>query len=489
MMVPSVTRFIFLKLLPALLLPVLLSVSAHALSEDFTYIETATVRRYFFTHEKNWKQFVNSNRGYKIAGDDVQLVCDFLNDSYHMVFYPTRRQKNRYFSFGTTIYQFDRDRNLEKAIIFYQASDTILPASITEERWKKDIIPRINSQYTRNTLNQYYRQQNGRGPYLLNQTKLSRTPLFALTLWSVLNQLGLEQYTNESFLSFENNDENLMDIFLLGRPYKRNIPAYFPAERTKTATLSAIFTILEKIDLDDTLLLKRNDIAMKQRFIDAIVKPAINKEFIEDGARNEFGEFITIADNRLQEESSGFNCSGFVKEIADIYIRQFNPDFKWLSIEELKRRRDDNRDENSYRQYDLQYDPLFGLDWGRNIADNINELCRYESIQAELLQPDGMYASFQSSGFLVKDLEQILFKENQEDPAWIYMVIFNRIRSTKPVIPEFYHLSILVPQSANEEFTIRVFESNAETSFEQLSRIHAGEKAAIIKIPVPYFYY
>ena len=111
---------------------------------------------------------------------------------------------------------------------------------------------------------------------------------------------------------------------------------------------------------------------LKKKFIDKIISPSLGYKYIDDGARDEFGKFVYIKnDNEQKTYEQGFNCCGFDKDVADNYIRLINPDFRYLKIPTLKTKRENEREKIAFQYYDLDYNPFFGLDWGKNLADKI----------------------------------------------------------------------------------------------------------------------
>ncbi len=301
------------------------------------------------------------------------------------------------------------------------------------------------------------------------------------------------QKENNSYIYFDKNNPGKFDIILFGKIYKRNLPYYFPFDSLKIISLYKIFSLLEDNKIQNEVLITKDDSVIKERLINKIILPSIGFKYIDDGARDEFGNFVYIENENEQKlNEQGFNCSGFIKDVADNYIRLINPDFRYLNIPDLKKERTDERENIAFQYNDLDYNPFFGIDWAKNISDKINQLCNYNVIKAQEYNKD-KYAIYQKyRGYDIGNLKEILFRDQQNDSTNFYILIFNRLRTEKPVVPEYYHLAIIIPYFKDKHFYLRVFESSEETDFTRISilekDISKEEKVVIIKVPIPVIY-
>jgi hypothetical protein len=293
------------------------------------------------------------------------------------------------------------------------------------------------------------------------------------------------QNNNNSYLQFDIANPNKFDVYLFGKPVKKNIPYYFPFDSLKFMSTTSILALLDREDIKNETMIADDDFVIKQKLIDKIIAPALPLEYNEDGAINEFGNFVFISNEELQTVKPGVNCSGFVKEIADNYIRLENPDFKRLSVGELKTKRKSERKDSPFSYVEDRYDQFFGLDWAKNIADKINEYYGYKIIKAEVLDNDEIARYYDPTGYKTEELKEILFRDQNKDSRYFYIVAFNKLRQTPPPIPVFYHLAVVVPYFKNDHFYLRCFESTDETDFSKMISLHPDEKAVIIKVPVP----
>lgn len=309
----------------------------------------------------------------------------------------------------------------------------------------------------------------------------------------LLRVLVFFQNDDKSYIHFSKNNPGKFDVVLFGKIYRRNLPYYFPFDSLKIISLYKILSLLEDNKLQNEILITKDDSTFKEKLINKIIIPGVGFEYINDGARDEFGSFVYIEnENEQKANEQGFNCSGFIKDVADNYIRLINPDFRYLKITDLKKERTDERENIAYQYYDLDYNPFFGLDWAKNISDKINQLCNYNVIKAEEYDKDNYVIHQKYRGYDVENLKEILFRDQQKDSTNFYILVFNRLRLEKPVVPEYYHLAIVVPYFKDKHFYLRVFESSYETDFTRVSNLandkSREEKIVIFKVPIPVIY-
>ena len=391
------------------------STTFYPIDDSLKYYDTVNARKAIFLDESEWIQYINKN----ILIDPInkiRFVCNIDNDKYEMRFYVEGQNNKDVYSFGRIDYQFDADKKLLKAKVYFHKA-------------------------------------------------------------------------NNSYLLFEKGNLGKYDIYLFGKLYRKNLFYFFSFESLKTLSLYKILSLLDDANLRDEVLIVKDDSKLKEKFINQVISVSTPMKYVDDGARDENGNFVYInSENKQNNKEQGINCSGFVKEIADNYIRLINPDFRFLSIGELKKVRENERKNITFQYYGLGYDPFFGRDWAKNISDKINQLCNYNIISSRVYEDD-QYAFYdRDRGYDVKDLKEVLYRNQQNDSNYFYLLVFNRLRSEKPVVPEYHHLSIAVPYFEDCHFYLRVFESGVETNFPQLQSYHTNEKVMIIKIPIPFTY-
>ena len=293
---------------------------------------------------------------------------------------------------------------------------------------------------------------------------------------------------NNSYIQFNKYKPQKFDVYMFSKLVKKNQPYYFPFESLTNMSTTSLLSLLDDESLKKETLITVDDLEVKQTLIEKIILPALDLEYNEDGAINEFGKFVNIADEKEQSGEKGVNCSGFVKEVVDNYIRLEKPDFKRLPIDDLKKKRIFEREKNPYRNIEDEYDLFFGLDWAKNLSDKINEYYDYKVIKAEELDDDENLEYYEYLGYQVKNLKEILFRDQNKDSRYFYILAFNKLRTTLPTAPAYYHLAIVFPIFGNSHFFLRTFESAEETNFGKLIERHKDEKVVIIKIPLPYIH-
>jgi len=292
---------------------------------------------------------------------------------------------------------------------------------------------------------------------------------------------------NNSYIYFDRRRPGKCDLYLFGLLYKRDIPYYFDINLLTELPLSSILNVIRYNNYYNEVMIFEDDRSLKERFIRSIIYPSISDVFVDDGARNQLGDFVYIrSGNRQTQPVGGLNCSGFAKEVADTYIRLADRNHLYMPIDLLKTRRLNERRSELYSYYEEEYDPYFGRDWVKNIGDEINRRFRFTNITARELNSDRYSQYYEGRGFRTEDLKGVLLRDQKQDNGYFYMVVFNRMRNTSPVIPEFYHTAVLVTHFNNNHFYIRVFESNTETSFSNISSVHNASMAFVYKIPISY---
>lgn len=269
-----------------------------------------------------------------------------------------------------------------------------------------------------------------------------------------------------SYLQFDITRDNKFDVYLFGKLYRKNLDYYFPLDSLKYISFSSIAALLTENRIADEILITKEDLFVKNKFIQKVIIPSLNPNYYEDGAINQFGEYVNISTGKIQTgKNPGINCSGFVKEITDNLIRLKNPEFKRLTVEECKEKRPDDRKNNSYVAYDNDLDPFFGIDWTKNLADRINYYYDYKIIKAEAVNKDKYSQYFEENGYYFKDMREIIFRDQQKDSSYFYFIVFNKLRNSKPMIPTFYHIAAVVPIYTTNKFDLKIYESGAETGY------------------------
>jgi hypothetical protein len=247
--------------------------------------------------------------------------------------------------------------------------------------------------------------------------------------------------------------------------------------------------------------------------------------FVDDGAQNEYGEFVYIRDGSRQVTpppplekdhpylgvTGGYNCSGFVKWIGDGLIYPLTGNY--MQVAPLKAPFGDRG--NSFTDpYEAMRDPWFGLDWTRNIASRLNaayysddfaSVANWEVRKAPFNRILARNSSGQTAqtafpeylkdaGFLTNGLKALLYTLAIDKPGQVYLASANNevhAPTTKenprglPWMRQHHHVALLVPYF-NEygNFQVAVFESAAETTYKAfVSRYQNGNCENLVGIP------
>lgn len=203
----------------------------------------------------------------------------------------------------------------------------------------------------------------------------------------------------------------------------------------------------------------------------------------EDGAQGPDGRFIFI-ESLKNNPAQGFNCSGFTKWISDgVYYAKTS---RLMDINKLKKKNfKDRRDTLSLLYEDLR-DPMFGLDWTRNIAMTIYEL---DHPASEVRVADVDVTSYPYEiyipdiGYPVSGLKALLYYLAVTDPGYIYLGSINGDFGKNPVLRQHYHIAALLPYISPEgDFYPALYERNRKTDIDDFIKKYAGESVHLVRI-------
>jgi hypothetical protein len=199
----------------------------------------------------------------------------------------------------------------------------------------------------------------------------------------------------------------------------------------------------------------------------------------DDGALDEEGRFVRIADGSSQGPDGGLNCSGFAKWVVDGFYGPLSGG-RSLSLEELKHKHLKLRGNRWSLGYEQARDPYFGLDWARNLALALARANGQDSGGVE--SSDVRHLEFleyrEDVGYPVEELELALFLAAARAPGGFYLGSLNREMAGlpgQPVLRQHYHLAVFFPYfTTGGEFRVAVFDLTRESSLAGLARRFAG---------------
>jgi hypothetical protein len=199
----------------------------------------------------------------------------------------------------------------------------------------------------------------------------------------------------------------------------------------------------------------------------------------DDGALDEEGRYVRIADGSLQGPAGGLNCSGFAKWVVDGFYGPLSSG-RSTGVAELKRRHPELRGNRWSERYEQARDPYFGLDWARNLASALGRA--YGEAENGLESNDVRRLEYleyrEDVGYPVEELELALFLAAEREPGSFYLGSLNREMAGlpgQPVLRQHYHLAVFLPYfTAGGEFRVGVFDLNRESSLEDIRSRFAG---------------
>ncbi|MDR2536137.1 MAG: hypothetical protein LBD29_08920 [Treponema sp.] len=236
-------------------------------------------------------------------------------------------------------------------------------------------------------------------------------------------------------------------------------------------------------------------------FISLVRKRLPELAFQDDGAIDEQGQYVYINTLKTQEGSLGLNCSGFAKWVVDGLLRPFTGER--LSIPPLKQAFG-SRGSSFTEIYEPLRDPFFGLDWTRNLASTarkylltapFGDLAEIEVQKRPfswiiLRTKEGTsirsYPEFLlNAGFGFEGIQPLLYTLAIEEPGNIYLASINNEVGPSPRMRQHFHVAVLVPYfNEHGTFQIAVFESAAETSFNNFKNRYPGHFVNLVRISV-----
>ncbi len=199
----------------------------------------------------------------------------------------------------------------------------------------------------------------------------------------------------------------------------------------------------------------------------------------EDGALDEQGRYVRIADGSPQGSARGLNCSGFAKWVVDGFYGPLSGG-RSTGVAELKRRHPELRGNRWSQGYEQARDPYFGLDWVRNLASALNRA--YGEAQGGPESSDVRHLEYleyrEDVGYPVEELELALFLAAAREPGSFYLGSLNREMAGlpgQPVLRQHYHLAVFLPYfTTGGKFRVAVFDLNREGSLEDIRRRFPG---------------
>ncbi len=203
----------------------------------------------------------------------------------------------------------------------------------------------------------------------------------------------------------------------------------------------------------------------------------------DDGAQDSSGDFVLI-DSMKTNPAQGFNCSGFIKWISDgIYSAKTS---RLMDIDELKRKNFKDRRDTLSLLYEDMRDPLFGLDWTRNIALTLFEL-GHTGAPVSVQDIDVRNYPYEpytpDIGYPVSNLKAVLYYLAVTDPGYIYLGSINGDYGTEPVLRQHYHVAAFLPYvSPDGSFHPVVFERNRKTPVDDFIRTYSRESVHLVRV-------
>ncbi|WNY66857.1 hypothetical protein [Borreliella lusitaniae] len=206
-----------------------------------------------------------------------------------------------------------------------------------------------------------------------------------------------------------------------------------------------------------------------------------------DGAMDHYGKMVHIETGLLQKDPVGFNCSGFVKWVADSIYKSMTGQL--LKIDDLKLRHIGVRGSVFTKTHEFNKDPFFGLDWIRNIAyriNNINMDLNLSKIKENDVNNIKFFDYVDNRGYKIENLEFLLYSLALDEPGYIYFGSISTGVNNLSGMMFHKHVVLFLPfLDENKIFRVSVNEVNAETSIKSLQKRYPNSYVHLVRVKVP----
>lgn len=192
----------------------------------------------------------------------------------------------------------------------------------------------------------------------------------------------------------------------------------------------------------------------------------------ETGAMDAAGNYVDT-----QNGLPGLNCAGFAKFIADGFYspikKQQGKTETNMSVTKLRVRNMDLRGDDFTSKWEWERDPYFGLDWTRNIAQELGKIRQdgFREHEAHDVRDKSVWKYMEDKGYPSEYVEDILKKQTEKNPNRWYLGSINSWYGNEPSLWQHHHIVCFFPYfDKDNNFTVVVFERNQETSIKSLLR-------------------
>jgi len=286
---------------------------------------------------------------------------------------------------------------------------------------------------------------------------------------------------------FPSGTRTSMDVYLYGLAVDRGV--LLPADLQ--SFLTEPFTKIKKLSGAtvhwDQLLYRRSNPVDRtvESHLDIIRRALPLLSDRDDGAMDADRKFVNIDNGLPQEQPGGLNCSGFAKWVADGFYHPLRG--RYLDIEPLKDKHLEYRGNRWSFRFEEERDPYFGLDWSRNLAQQLWQARGYPSSGPETFDVRKVfYLHYREDvGFPVEELAPLLFLETSANPGHFYLGSLNREYGGQPVLRQHFHLLVLFPYfTVDGSFEVAIFERNRESSLEEIGERFRGTFIHLVRLPL-----
>ncbi|MEM9423381.1 MAG: hypothetical protein AAF975_01175, partial [Spirochaetota bacterium] len=215
---------------------------------------------------------------------------------------------------------------------------------------------------------------------------------------------------------------------------------------------------------------------------------------VYDGAMDVRGFFVRIETGEPLDRP-GFNCSGFIKWVADGVYRskkKWRDEQLYLDINELKRRQVEVRGGGNpwNDSEETARDPYFGLDWARAIAQKLMAMeVEYPlDVRAGDVQDIPFFNYFENVGYPIAKLNAMMYLLAVKNPGDFYLGAINGTFG-EPPLHQYYHEVVFFPYfDTDGTFQLVIMDTGVERSQDFLEARYKDDYVHLSRIQAPYEY-
>lgn len=310
--------------------------------------------------------------------------------------------------------------------------------------------------------------------------------------WNVKRDMSTGEFLQAKIFLLQNDahsylritageDRCYLDVFIKGRLLYRHVPVGTGFEQLLYSPMALLLSLTsDSIDWYEIFTHAHyQEWRSVERLASMVNRSLRHFDYVDDGAMDRLGNFVYI-DGRSPLPVNGVNCSGFSKWIADGFYgpasNQENGD-PWIALDDLVEMPDFVLEEaSSWSRNYAERDPLFGLNWVRNLSSMVNQA--FFGGERDYYGADLRRVPFfeyrEDIGYPLEDLEALLYLAAVKEPGQVFWGVISspfRPEGQAVTLWQYHHVFVVIPWfNSRGEFHYQIFESGEKATLEQLQQ-------------------